>query len=275
MNQRLARLLSAALGLCLCSCASKPSLPRHASIERMERPTEQTNFDLVVHSADVIYFPSERAVFGARAEPAALLMEAVERSGFPFAIAWDLIDVSQQPLLDSLPTTEGAAREDLIARLDLVGSGRTREHCRSVLRHIRAPGVTHLALRLPPATIGRIALAGSLTAEEETLLPRGFSPPRGGLESYAERLRGRSPGDAALSASYRVEVLRQQFIAERIVRQLRAAGKGSKLVVFLSGSNLRPESGVPFYVAQKSRVRQLVLASDVQELEQPRLITVL
>lgn len=250
-------------------------MPRHASIERAERPTEQTNFDLVVQSADVIYFPSERAVFGARSEPAALLMEAVERSGFSFAIAWDLIDVSQQALLDSLPAAAGAAREDLIARLELIGSGRTREHCRSVLRHIRAPGVNHLALRLPPATIARVALGESLTPEEEKLLSRGFSPPRGGLESYAERLRGRNPGDAALSASYRVELVRQQFIAERIVRQLRSAGKGSRLIVFLSGSDLRPESGVPYYVAQKSRARQLVLASDLSGQEQPRLLTAL
>ncbi len=250
--------LVAVLALFLADCASKPSLPKHASIERLERPAEKINFPMVVETADIIYFPSDRAVFGGSSEPAALLMEAIERSGYPFAVGWDLIDATQQPLLDQLPATADAAREQLISQLELVGSGRTREHCRAVLRNIRAPGVTHLALRLPALLIARMAAAEPLTSEEEKLLPRGYNIPASGLENYAARLRARGASDDALTKSYRLEVVRQQFVADKIVRQIKGAPSGARMVVFLAGSDLR-EDGVPFYVSQKARVRQLVL----------------
>ena len=93
------------------------------------------------------------------------------------------------------------------------------------------------------------------------------------MENYVERLRGRVGGEETMAASYRVELVRQEFIAEKIVRHFRSAPRGSKLVVFLAASDLRASDGVPFYVAQKTKARQLVLAADSAGNEQPRLLT--
>src|SRR3712207_7672526 len=63
-----------------------------------------------------------------RSEPAALLLEAVQQSGKPYAIAWTLLDASQQPLLNELQAASGAARDAIVARLEVRGTGRSEEH---------------------------------------------------------------------------------------------------------------------------------------------------
>jgi len=265
------------LACALQSCAffsGKPPLPKHASIERLEEPAARTDFAAVVESADVIYFPSDRAASGARSEPAALLVEALEKTGHPFAIAWDLVDASQQPLLDELSALMGKAREELIARLELVGSGRAREHCRALLRELRPAGVSYLALRCPATLIGKIASSEPLTSEEEKLLARGYTAPPGGFQNYAERQPAAALGDRTLARSYRAELVRQQFIAERIVRSLRGAAEAGKLLVFLGDADLGSEGTVPYYVAQKLRVRQLVLGSEMPRKERAKLLTI-
>lgn len=265
-------LLSALILLGGCALFSgKPSLPRHASIERLEKPV--TNFAPLVADAEVVYFPGNRTASGARSEPAALLLEALEQTGKPLAIGWDLIDASQQPLLDQIQAQPNEQREELITRLEIIGSGRAREHCREVLR--RAPaGIRQLALRCPPSLIVKLASGEAPTAEEEKSLPRGYRTPPGGFESYAERvITGHGVNNATVAEAYRALLLSQQFIAERIVRHFREVGDASKLLVFLGPSELDEGRGVPAYVAQKLRLRQLILGSDMPNESRTKLLT--
>ena len=95
--------------------SGKPPLPKHASIERAGSPAASTDYRAVLEQADIIYFPEERAASAGKSEPAALLLDAVQQSGKAYGIAWDLIEASQQPLLDELQASAGAAREELVA----------------------------------------------------------------------------------------------------------------------------------------------------------------
>ena len=132
----------------------------------------------------------------------------------------------------------------------------------------------HLALRLPPALVAALDGPGRLTAEEERQLPNGYAPPSGGFESYSERLSaGGLTSDPAGGRSYRAQVARQQFAADKIVRHLRAAGALSKLLVFLEERDLEAGLGVPRYVAQKLQVRQVVLDSSGGGPVRPKLLT--
>ncbi|MGI9088159.1 MAG: hypothetical protein ACR2HH_10545 [Chthoniobacterales bacterium] len=251
--------------------SSKPALPKHASIEHVAKP--ETDFAALVDHADVIYFPSDRAASGARTEPAALLVEALEHSGKPLAIGWDLIDASQQSLLDEIRANPAAKRPPLIDELDIIGSGRAREHCRAALRD--APSSTRLlALRCPASLIMKLATGETPTPEETRFLPRGYRTAPGGLEAYAEHLAPHRGGttDAALANSYGALVLNRQFIAEQIVHRFREVA-GSKLLVFLAASDLEEGRGVPTYVAQKISLRQLVLGSDRPNESSNRLLT--
>ncbi len=256
------RLLILALGLVALSGCSvfsrKPALPRHAAIEHGDGPRAATDYPSLVANADIAYFPAERAAFGAKSEPSALLLEALRRDGALFAIAWDLLDASQQPLLDELAGKSDGAREEVIARLEFGGTGRARAHFRAVLRDERLLEMRHLALGCPPALLAKVETRERFTPEEEKILPRGYSLPPRSLEAYAEQAAA-SRGEGM--RSYRATVASQQFAADRIVRHFREVASGSKLLVFLRAEDLRVELGVPRYVAQKLKVRQLVLDS--------------
>ena len=252
----------AAFLLQACSSGMRPALPRQASIEHAAKPTAQTDYPALVASADIIYFPTERAGSGARAEPSALLLDALQQSGAPFAIGWDLIDASQQPLLDDLATAPEATREALIARLELTGTGRAREHCRSILREARFAGARHVALRCPPDLAAKLRSGASALSDEEKRLLAGFTAPPGGLQTFAERLSAsRDTSQRDVADSYRAHMVGQQYAAERIVRHFQSAGGGAKLLAFLPADDLAASQGVPRYVGQKVELRQLVLDS--------------
>jgi hypothetical protein len=257
----------------VCGCASKPPLPKRASIEHLPKPAADTDFNAVVAGADIIYFPSERAASGARSEPSALIVDALRQSGSAFAIAWDQIDAGEQPLLDELQGKAERERDQLIARLDLVGTGRAREHCRAVLRDARLAGVRHLAVRAPAALLASVR-AGTISPDDVRRISSGFTAPAGGLELYVEGMsstRGASQADVA--GSYRAHVLAQQFVAGQIVDHFSGAGAGGKLLVFLRREDLVAGQGVPHYVAQKTDLRQVILASDALQEERRKLLT--
>lgn len=258
-------------------CASfsgKPPLPKQALLEHEGHPTAETDFTALVPLADVIYFPSDRAASGGRGEPAARLLEAMEREGTPFAIGWDVLDAPQQPLLDKLPAamTPGA-REGILDQLVISGSGRVREHCRAVLRDPRFATVCHLALRWPSAIAAKMESAERLSPDEERELPRGFTVPAAGAEAFAERLARTGAAPSVVAAAYRSYVLAQQFAAEQIVAHFRALGASGRLVVFVSRDDLAAGQGVPFYVAQKIRLRQIVLDSENAARRPPTIVT--
>ena len=252
---------------------SNPPLPKQASIERLPTTADETDFKAVVAGADIIYFPAERAAYGARSEPSALILDALQQSGTPFAIAWDIVDATQQPVLDELQGTADGRRDHVIARLDLNGTGRAREHCRSVLREPGLASVRHLALRCPAPLVASIR-AGSISPDEQHRISDGFTVPAGGLELYAERTsttRGASQADIA--GAYRAHVAAQQFAAGRIVDHFRGAGANGKLLVFVRREDLVTGQGVPHYVAQKLQLRQVILGSDAGSQDGRKLLT--
>jgi hypothetical protein len=275
--QRYASGLLVCAAAALSSCAifsGKPPLPKHASIERPGSPAAGTDYRAVVDQAAIIYFPEERAASAAKSEPAALLLDAAQQSGPAFAIGWGLIDATQQALLDELQVTPDPARAELIAQLELTGSGRAREHCRSVLRDPRFAAVRHVALRAPRPLVEKLTAGASLTTEERDVLPRGFTAPPGGFQAYAERTSaGLGYNDRALAGAYRAEVIQRQFAAEAIVRQMRSAGADARLIVFASSADFAEAHGVPFYVAQKINVRQLMLDRETIQPTRAPLLT--
>ncbi len=238
-------------------------------METRAAPSAGTDYAALVANAEVVYFPAERVAFGGRSEPSAQLLDAFVQNGAPFAIGWDLLDASQQPVLDALQTATGKAREEEIRRLEVAGSGRAREHLRAVLRDERLVALRHLALGCLPVFLAKLETRERLTLEEEKQLPRGYTTPPGGLEAFSERLaRGEASG-----RSFRAQVVAQQCAAEEIVRHFRAAGMQSKLLVFLRASDLEAGLGVPRYVAQKLSVRQLVLDSSGTAVTHAKLLT--
>ena len=257
----------ALLTLHFAGCASKPALPKRAAHEVAGSSEFRPDFAATVAGADIVYFPAERAASGARSEPAALLLEAFQTTGTPFAIAWDIISADQQPLLDELAAQQVVGREKVVAGLEIGGTGRAREHCRAVLRDTQAAGVRHLALHLPQ----RPDASGAVEAAEQSTMH--FRPAPYGLESFAERMTAaESLSGRDVTAAYRSHLTSEQFAAEQIVRFFQTRGI-PKLLVFMQTNKLETNDGVPFYVAQKLDLRQIVIGANTPRSSRAKLLT--
>ncbi len=266
-------LLLVAVTAILCGCASAPPLPKRAAIETGAGSTPSVDFAATVAEADIVYFPVERAASGARSEPAGLLIDAFQSSGTPFAVGWGLIDAKEQPSLDQLGSQSPAARENLVARLELAGSGRAREHCRSVLTDPRMAAVRQIALKLPDTTPESMPVSDTSVADARPRLTMHFRQPPAGLQTFAERMTAaESLSGRDVATAYRAHAAAQQFAAEQIVRHFQAGG-GGKLLVFLRSEDLESGRGVPFYVGQKLSVRQLVVGSKAEHSGASKLLT--
>ena len=82
-------LVLASIAILLSSCSffqREPPLPRHAVIEA---GGSEEKFTGLIQEADIIYFPSEAALFGSRSELAWKLLDALGRDAQAFALAWD------------------------------------------------------------------------------------------------------------------------------------------------------------------------------------------
>jgi uncharacterized iron-regulated protein len=239
-------------------------LPRRAAIESAVPPVSEEKFTALVQSAEIIYFPSELVGHPGRTESAWKLVEALNRDGVPFAIGWDALGGAEQPLLDQW-TKEQIPAGDIISRLHLHGTAGENEVCRSFLREVTKPGVHVLALRCPNDP-GEATSESALSTREK--IPREFEPPPGGFERFKERFPSpRGTTEAKLRAAYDAAWRADECAAARIAEYFRE-NHNKKILAFVHRAQLGSNHGVPYLVARKIKVRQLVL--DSRERPAPR-----
>jgi hypothetical protein len=123
-------------------------------------------------------------------------------------------------------------------------AGADREH-RDFLAEARKSGAEILGLRVPSPIV-----------DEEIL--RDFQPPPGDFEKFARRLSSRELSEAGVRAAYSAALLAQQYAAAEIAARFREH-RGEKILVFLRREHLGRDHGVPYFVAQKTKARQLIL----------------
>jgi hypothetical protein len=87
---------------------------------------------------------------------------------------------------------------------------------------------------------------------------RGFEPPPGDFERFARRLSSRRLSEVKLRAAYETALLAEQFAAEKITAYFREH-RNEKMLVFLRQDQLGRDHGVPYFVSQKTKARQLIL----------------
>jgi hypothetical protein len=141
-------------------------------------------------------------------------------------------------LLEALRRTRGS----FALGWDLVEND--EEH-RNFLAEAGKSGAEILPLRAPPQL-----------ATDETL--RGFDPPPGDFERFARRFSQGNFNEARIRGAYETALLAQQFAAAKISSYFRER-RGEKILVFLRRDQLGRNRGVPYFVAQKTKARQLIL----------------
>ncbi|HEY2139735.1 MAG TPA: hypothetical protein VGH00_06635 [Chthoniobacterales bacterium] len=115
---------------------------------------------------------------------------------------------------------------------------------------------------------GFFAEAGRAGAEIVSLRPPAqltvgeplpaFEPPDGDFEKFARRFSPREPNEAKLRRAYETALLADEFAAARISAHFREH-RGEKILVFLHRDHIARDHGVPYFVAQKTKARQLIL----------------
>jgi hypothetical protein len=116
---------------------------------------------------------------------------------------------------------------------------------RTLLTDADKASVQVLALHAPPD------LVAAETAPE-------FVPPPEDFERFAARSSTRGLKDVALRAEYEAALVRQQLAAEKIASWFKEH-RSEKMLVFLRREEVRGDYGVPYFVAQKTKARQLIL----------------
>jgi hypothetical protein len=102
-----------------------------------------------------------------------------------------------------------------------------------------------------------LALRGPAPAESDDS-SRDFQTPPGDFERFSRRFASRDFSETRIRAAYETTILTEQFVASKIVAHFRENRSG-KILVFLRRDHLGRDYGVPFFVAQKTKARQLIL----------------
>jgi len=87
---------------------------------------------------------------------------------------------------------------------------------------------------------------------------RGFDPPPGDFERFGRKFSPREFSEARVRGAYETALLAEQYAAAKIAGRFREH-RGEKIVVFLRRDRLGRDHGVPYFVAQKTKARQLIL----------------
>jgi hypothetical protein len=111
-----------------------------------------------------------------------------------------------------------------------------------------------------------LALHGPPERLAAEMRPESFPPPED-FERFARRFSHRGLKEGALRVEYEAALMRQQLAAEMIASYFKEH-RSEKMLVFLRGDEVRGDYGVPYFVAQKTKARQLVL--NPQQAPAPR-----
>jgi hypothetical protein len=137
--------------------------------------------------------------------------------------------------------------------------GERADDYRNFLAEAGKSGAGILPLRAPAQVV----------ADETT---RGFEPPPDDFEKFARRFSPRDPNEPKMRDAYETALRAEQFAAAKISSHFREH-RGEKILVFLRRDHLGPDRGVPYFVAQKTKARQLILNPQRHREPGPGLLT--
>jgi uncharacterized iron-regulated protein len=179
----------------------------------------------------------------------------------------EMVDVTQQPALDDylekrISWSEFSRRTGFDR-----GWGRISPGYRRILSLCRRKAIPVIALNAPAQVARRLARNEPLTAEQRRLVPR-YSEPPGGFDQFRTAMAGhRTRG--SLRRYYQAQRAWDQTMAGRILAWL--SDHPGTLVVLLGQFHADPSTGVPWYVAQRSSAKQVILFFDISAGERKSL----
>lgn len=250
---RLFRWIALALWLCLISCASRSGSERR---DAAADPDEQ--FWRTIEKGDVIYV-GETHDDPAHHRYELELIRGLLKRKMKFAIGWEMFDETQQIAIDAW-ASRAISLKVLLARTDFQKHwGIYSPVYEQILQIARNADVPNLALNAPQELTRKIARGEPLTAEETALMPTGFVATEEGFRNFVSMM-GEHPGmdQTEQRRFFDAQNLWDQTMASRILN-FEDRNPKVKLVVLTGRGHVSGGYGIPFYVKQKSDLRQVVL----------------
>jgi uncharacterized iron-regulated protein len=242
-----------ALLLSLVSCALRSGSER---VEAPVNPDEQ--FWQSIEKADVVYV-GEMHDDPAHHQYELQLVRGLLKRKMKFAIGWEMFDMTQQGVMDRW-ASHATPLEAMLARTDF------QEHWgiyspvyEQILEIAGNANVPNLALNAPPELARKIAHGEPLTAEERAMIPVGFVATEQGYRNFVAMM-GNHPGmnEKDQHRFFDAQNVWDQTMASRIL-EFKDREPRIPLMVFTGRGHISGGYGIPFYVRQKRKLKQIIL----------------
>jgi aminopeptidase N len=184
------------------------------------------------------------------------IIRMLRQQGKSLTVGMEMLDVTQQPPLEEY--LQGRLSWISFARRTAFdrGWGRTSPAYKRILSWCRQNMIPVLALNAPEIVARKLARNQPLTAQEKQLIPTYPEPPAG-FEQFQKAIGSHHPIGHSARRYYEAQRAWDQTMAGRILTWL--SHQTGTLVVMLGRFHADPYTGVPWYVARKANVHQLIL----------------
>jgi uncharacterized iron-regulated protein len=183
------------------------------------------------------------------------IIRSLQRQGKPVTVGMEMIDLTQQAAVDDY-LDKRISWNAFVHRTGFDrGWGKTSPAYARILSWCRRNQVPVLALNAPQTLTRKLARNQPLTAEEKQLVPT-YPEPSGGFKQFQTAMAGHGSA-GSLRRYYQAQRAWDQTMAGRILAWL--PNHSGTLVVLLGRFHADPRTGVPWYVARKSHVTQVIL----------------
>jgi uncharacterized iron-regulated protein len=183
------------------------------------------------------------------------VIRALHQSGKPVTVGMEMIDVTQQAVLDEY--LHGAISWNDFARRSAFnrGWGKTSPAYERILIWCRRHEVPVVGLNAPETITRKLARGQRLTAAEKQSVPN-FPEPPGGFKQFQKAMTSHATS-GSLRRYYEAQRAWDMTMAARILRWL--PQHPGTMVVLLGRFHADPRTGVPWYVARNSNAAQVIL----------------
>jgi uncharacterized iron-regulated protein len=240
--------------------------PAHAITQQISEPPltmvgkSRDELRQATQNADIIYIGEVHDNAVDHKYECAVVRNLIQ-SKVPFAIGWEMFDRTQQHLLDQWDSGE----INLKALFRQTGFDQSWAVYSPVygriLKIAQRWSCPNIALNAPQSLVHKIARNQSLTPKEKGMLPSGFSTDKSAYRNFVS-LMGGHPGmpSARIRAFFAAQNTWDQTMADRILKFRFTEGNGARKLVVLTGrGHVAGGFGIPLYVRQKARMKQLIL----------------
>jgi len=240
-------------------CATAPprtALEEAPSIPRL-LPETRTFWNQLLE-ADIVYLPEVHDNDQHHRTQLAVINGLDDRM-VPVLLGMEMFTLDQQPLLDRWRRGR-LSLDALLTEVNWAASwGGYSALYRTILESTDARSIPVYALNAPRTVVRAVAGGQPVARSDRRWLPGAFDTPPGGLHFFSGQMRNhpRMTPDQ-LESYYAVQALWEQTMAETIL-QLHRRNPGKTIVVMLGRGHADPRFGVPFYVAQKTNARQVIV----------------